>query len=471
MAKLDSSTYRAPKYSPTKRTQAGGEFLHAKRPPRPLSAGGSRWLLVAGFGGMALLMALAGIYAIAAIRQVQENDVSIYGGFLQRNIALERIRWSIVLSAVYARDYLVDPDPQNAADHLQNLLKTKAEIDVALQYLHGTVPEAERALQVSISEYWNGLLPVFDWTPLERRQYGYEFLARRLLPQRARLLSVAESVGVLNGQQLEAGRVQSERLFEAFTRRMFWILGATLCLAVFLGTWTSRNILSLEQDLGRRYQEIQAGQENLEALSRRLVDAQEEERRNISRELHDEVGQTLSALLVELGNVAAEVPADQQALAVRLQSARKLGESSVNAVRNMSLLLRPSMLDDFGLVPALHWQAREMSRRTGMNVTVEAEDLPDTLPDEHKTCIYRLVQEALNNAAKHSAATNVKIHVEEQPERLRVKIEDNGKGFDTSKTRGLGLIGMEERVRHLKGILRVDSIVGQGTNIAVELPL
>ncbi len=432
---------------------------------------GSRWLLLAGFGGMALLMALAGIYAIAAIRQVQENDVNIYGGFLQRNIALERIRWSIVLSAVYARDYLVDPDPQNAADHLQNLLKTKAEIDVALQYLHGAVPEAERALRISISEYWNGLLPVFDWTPLERRQYGYEFLARRLLPQRARLLSVADTVGALNGQQLEAGRVQSEQLFADFTRRMFWLLGATLGLALFLGLWTSRSILSLEQNLARRYQEIQVAQENLEALSKRLVDAQEEERRNISRELHDEVGQTLSALLVELGNVAAEVPAEQQVLAARLQSAKTLGESSVNAVRNMSLLLRPSMLDDFGLVPALHWQAREMSRRTGMNVTVDAEDLPDTLPDEHKTCIYRLVQEALNNAAKHSAATSVKIRVEEQPERLRVKIEDNGKGFDTSTTRGMGLVGMEERVRHLKGILRVDSIVGQGTNIAVELPL
>lgn len=432
---------------------------------------GSRWLLLAGFGGMALLMALAGIYAIAAIRQVQENDVTIYGGFLQRNIALERIRWSIVLSAVYARDYLVDPDPQNAADHLQNLLKTKAEIDVALQYLHGAVPEAERALRISISEYWDGLLPVFDWTPLQRRQYGYEFLARRLLPQRARLLSVADTVGALNGQQLEAGRVQSEQLFADFTRRMFWLLGATLGLALFLGLWTSRSILSLEQNLARRYQEIQVAQENLEALSKRLVDAQEEERRNISRELHDEVGQTLSALLVELGNVAAEVPAEQQALAARLQSAKTLGESSVNAVRNMSLLLRPSMLDDFGLVPALHWQAREMSRRTGMNVTVDAEDLPDTLPDEHKTCIYRLVQEALNNAAKHSAATSVKIRVEEQPERLRVKIEDNGKGFDTSTTRGMGLVGMEERVRHLKGILRVDSIVGQGTNIAVELPL
>ena len=104
---------------------------------------GSRWLLAAGFGGIALLMAFAGLYAIAAIGQVQENDANIYGSFLQRNVALERIRWSIVLSAVYVRDYLVDQDPTNAEDHLQNLLKTKGEIEVALQYLHGTVPEAE----------------------------------------------------------------------------------------------------------------------------------------------------------------------------------------------------------------------------------------------------------------------------------------------------------------------------------------
>ena len=432
---------------------------------------GSRWLLAAGFGGMAVLMAFAGLYAIAAIGQVQENDAEIYGSFLQRNVALERIRWSIVLSAVYARDYLVDQDPTNAEDHLQNLLKTKSEIEVALQYLHGTVPAAEAALRTSTTEYWNGLLPIFDWNALERRQFAFPFLSRKLLPERARLLSIADTVASLNRQQLEGGRLQSQQMFESFTRRMIYILAATLGLALFLGLWTSSNILDLEKDLGSRYSEIQTAQENLEALSKRLVDAQEQERRNISRELHDEVGQTLSALLVELGNVSAHVPPDQPALGERLQSARKLGEESVNAVRNMSLLLRPSMLDDFGLVPALHWQAREVSRRTGMNVTVEAEDLPDTLPDEHKTCIYRLVQEALNNATKHSGASTVKITVDERPQLLTVSIADNGKGFNTRTTRGMGLAGMEERVRHLKGTLTIQSAPREGTRIAVELPL
>ena len=418
-----------------------------------------------------MLMAFAGLYAIAAIGQVQENDANIYGSFLQRNVALERIRWSIVLSAVYVRDYLVDQDPANAEDHLQNLIKSKEEIEVALQYLHGTVPAAEAALRLSTSEYWDGLLPIFEWNSLERRQYAFGFLSRKLLPERARLLAIADTIAGLNRQQLEAGRVQSGQMFQSFTRRMIYILGATLGLALFLGLWTSRNILDLEQNLGRRYSEIQTAQENLEGLSKRLVDAQEQERRNISRELHDEVGQTLSALLVELGNVSAHVPPDHPELGERLQSARKLGEESVNAVRNMSLLLRPSMLDDFGLVPALHWQAREVSRRTGMNVTVKAEELPDTLPDEHKTCIYRLVQEALNNATKHSDASAVTITVDQWPQLLAVSITDNGKGFNMRTTRGMGLAGMEERVRHLKGTLSIQSAPGEGTRIAVELPV
>ena len=113
------------------------------------------------------------------------------------------------------------------------------------------------------------------------------------------------------------------------------------------------------------------------------MEAQEEERRAISRELHDEVGQSLSALLMELGNLGAVAPGDAE-LRSHVESIRKLAESSVNVVRNMALLLRPSMLDDLGLVPALQWQAREISKRTGMAVTVDAESVADDLPEDHE---------------------------------------------------------------------------------------
>jgi signal transduction histidine kinase len=232
-----------------------------------------------------------------------------------------------------------------------------------------------------------------------------------------------------------------------------------------------RRTLRLEQELERRYREGVETRQELQHLSARLVMAQEEERRTISRELHDEVGQSLSALLMEAGNAAAQVPPDSAEIRRHVDSIKKLAEASVNVIRNMTLLLRPSMLDDFGLVPALEWQAREVSKRTGLRVQVSADDGAGDLPDAHKTCIYRVVQEALHNCARHSQARSVKVVVEQEPEKIVLSVEDDGRGFDANRVRGLGLVGMAERVTHLGGVFAVRSQPGSGTKVAVELPL
>jgi signal transduction histidine kinase len=150
---------------------------------------------------------------------------------------------------------------------------------------------------------------------------------------------------------------------------------------------------------------------------------------------------------------------------------RRLAEKTVNEVRDLALLLRPSMLDDFGLVPALNWHAREMTKRTGMKVTLHADDAADDLPDEHKTCIYRLVQEAINNSARHANARKVEVDLRREADRVRFSIRDDGAGFDTQFVRGLGLLGMEERVRRLGGRLEIHSELGRGTVVQAELPV
>jgi signal transduction histidine kinase len=211
-------------------------------------------------------------------------------------------------------------------------------------------------------------------------------------------------------------------------------------------------------------------QKELEELSARLVSAQEEERRSISRELHDEVGQSLTALAMEAG-AAASLAAGTPALRQRLQSIQRLAETSMNTVRNLALLLRPSMLDDLGLVPALRWQAREVAKRTGLKVRVLAEDMADNLPDGQSTCIYRVVQEALNNSVRHAHARSVRIQVWGGAANVRLAIEDDGDGFDARQAHGLGLAGMAERVRNAGGQLQIDSTAGRGTTLSVILPL
>jgi signal transduction histidine kinase len=210
----------------------------------------------------------------------------------------------------------------------------------------------------------------------------------------------------------------------------------------------------------------------LKQLSARLLEAQEEERKLISRELHDEVGQALTGVLVEMANLSNLIRnKEESALSQKADEIKRLLEESIGAVRNMALLLRPSMLDDLGLIPALQWQAREASKRSGIWVKVAAEQVSDELTEDHKTCIYRIVQEALHNIVQHANARNVRVTVTQEPDRLLLSIQDDGGGFNPQQERGMGLIGMEERVSALGGRLIVESASGEGTLLRVALPL
>jgi signal transduction histidine kinase len=244
-------------------------------------------------------------------------------------------------------------------------------------------------------------------------------------------------------------------------------MGAAMLLAIGCFLY----ILKIERQNKRRYEQIVEARVELERLSARLVAAQEEERRSISRELHDEIGQTLSAVLVDAANLANRIPAEDAVARRYLESIRTHADASVNSIRNIALLLRPSMLDDLGLIPALEWQAREVSRRSGIKVKVTDENVPESLPDAVRTCVYRIVQEALHNIASHSGAKNANITVRHEQDSIVLSVEDDGAGFDPKRTRGLGLVGMEERVKQLGGRMDMQSSPGKGTRLRVTLPL
>jgi signal transduction histidine kinase len=246
---------------------------------------------------------------------------------------------------------------------------------------------------------------------------------------------------------------------------------AALALGMVLALFTMRKILSLESRAQSQYREVEQARTQLKELSARLVQAQEEERRSLSRELHDEVGQALSAVLVELRNLSVGLRLRSEEQSRRhVETIKGLVESTVRLVRSMALLLRPSMLDDLGLIPALKWQARECSKSTSMDVGVVAELDCDELPDDYKTCIYRLVQEALHNCARHAHASSVRIRVEQTQGRLHLSVQDDGQGFDVLHTKGLGLLGIQERVARLGGTCQIQSEPGRGATLSVDLP-
>jgi signal transduction histidine kinase len=291
-----------------------------------------------------------------------------------------------------------------------------------------------------------------------------------LIPRKTELLRFASTVAELNDTEWNTENAALAAQFEELQNRLGRTIALTLVAGMLLSLAAGYYILRLEQHGHGRYVALAKSRQELERLSRRLVDAQEAERRSISRELHDEVGQTLGALLVDLGHLSSLLPEEDKIAEEQIGRIKKAAETAVKSIRDMALLLRPPMLDDLGLVPALEWQARETSRRGEMEVEVHAEELTGHLPDEMKVGIYRLVQEALQNAATHAHARNATVVVKRRTNRVTVEIIDNGKGFEPERTRGMGILGMEERVRQLRGEFVIRSAPGKGTTVHAELP-
>ncbi len=300
------------------------------------------------------------------------------------------------------------------------------------------------------------------WTPQERDRLRFSFFYNELVPRRTAMLQIADRIALVNERGLTRSEEQSAAAAGNLRRYLMWTFAGTLGGGLILALVTIGFTLRLERELELRRSDLQE-------LSTLLLRAQENERRALARELHDEIGQSLSAILMETESAEC---ADRRAdLSGHLDSIKGLAEKTVNQVRDLALLLRPSMLDDLGLAPALNWHARETSKRTGLNVVVTADDTIDDLPDEHRTCIYRLVQEAVNNAIRHANARKVEVVVRKERQKVNVTVQDDGAGFDTRFLRGLGLLGMEERVRRLGGRLKITSEPGRGTLVHAALPL
>jgi signal transduction histidine kinase len=421
------------------------------------------------------ILAAEGFYSLKIAWQIQVSNTEMRRDFLSRDRRLEQIRSTLYESGNVVRDYVLVEPSENKAETLRTEFKTiRDNMETALKVYSQSLRPEERGpfqhLATEVETYWLTLEPLFDWDAKARRNRGNWFLRHEVLPRRTTVLAIAHEVSEMNEQALQEDERRVADLFAQFQRRLQIITALGLGLGLVLAALTVTYTLRLEKMADERYRESLRIRNELKNLSARLVSAQEGERRAISRELHDEVGQSLGALLMEVDHLAATLGPDG-IFRERLDRMRPLVENCVNVVRNISLLLRPSMLDDLGLVAALEWQAREVAKRSSLTVDIVEKNVSDTLPEEYKTCVYRVVQEALSNCSKHARAKRVRIIVRQELERLLLTIEDDGKGFDVHRVRGLGLIGMSERVTHLSGTFEAKSQEGRGTLLRIELPL
>jgi signal transduction histidine kinase len=228
--------------------------------------------------------------------------------------------------------------------------------------------------------------------------------------------------------------------------------------------------------LERRSDEQRAVAEDAERqlreLSQQLVATQEEERKHLSRELHDHVAQVLTGLRMELSRIErAKGPLDVKVIEAAAE-AKKLVDDMFRTVRNLTLGLRPSMLDDFGLQPALEWHIRDFIARYGVNVELRTDGDFSDLSEAGRMCVYRVVQEALTNGVRHAKASSIRVNVTGLGGRLTVSVSDDGVGLDPARRHsGLGLRGIEERVKELRGTMAIGRGASGGTTLTIQMPL
>jgi signal transduction histidine kinase len=434
-----------------------------------------RRVLLAAFGGLLTLSVLAGLDSLLSLRQLDQVGQQINQRFSAHNQALSTV---IISAHVYDEQmerYLLQDPRAVASPTTAEIVSRGTEVRAALgKYPIDCEPEEAlllKDMETQVLEQANSFATVSNWGEENRQKRARQFIDEQLVPRRVNILQISQQISFLNGRRLaDENRVLATR-FQDLKMRLTWMIALALVAGVLLSLVSGVYILRLEQQGRQRYQALARSRLELEGLSARLVEVQEAERLSISRELHDEVGQTLGALLVEVGQLSNLVPPEDRVTQGQIARIKSVAENAVKSIRDIALLLRPPMLDDLGLVPALEWQAREVSRRGELEVEVHSENVSEKLPDEIKVCLYRLVQEALNNAATHASANNAKVTVVQVEDKITIEIMDDGKGFDPERTRGMGILGMDERVKRLGGTFVVHSARGKGTTVKAELPI
>jgi len=427
--------------------------------------------------GLAALLVLIFLALRTASQKAEElyhNAIAVNAYHDTVDTKLRELRNGVHLSSIFLRDSLLDVSSEHTAEYQRQLAEYRRTSVDAIHQLRSLASQHEeriRSLEAQMEEYWGAFEPVFGWTPTEKILNSASFLRREVVPRREKVLALAYEIEGLNEANLAEERAESERRYQEFQGELRGVLWQTLALGLVVAGVAVVRLRLVERRSEEQREQAELAEQQMRELSQRLVAAQEEERKNLSRELHDHVAQVLTALRMEIGRIDRARPPSDGRLAAAVVECRRLVDTMFRTVRDLALGLRPSMLDDFGLQAAFEWLVRDFTGRFGIQVDLEVQGDLEGLPERHRTCVYRSVQEALTNCARHARATAVRIRISGTAAGLVVEVSDNGVGIDPAKRRtGLGLRGIDERVKELGGTLRITGATNQGTLLHIELP-
>lgn len=438
-----------------------------------------RAALVIGFSvtlGLWLYTGYAFDRRIATLRNEAELTSARY---LRAQELLSTVRAQVLLSAVTVRDALLDATPSTVESYHQQLIASNHVSRMALadyEPVLGSDAEKERieVLRGEIELFHNTSIEVISDVSGRTPATIRKLLNQRIAPRREAALAISEEITTLNRNAFVKQQNREAEIYQAAERNSRRQLGGALIIGLGIVLITSLYVWTLESRLRDQMKRDATISAELQQTSAKVLNAQEEERRTIARELHDEVGQALTAIRVEL-DVAQRRLAAAGGPPDTLHEAQTITDSALQTVRGLSQLLHPAALDDLGLPAVIEASLRGLSRRHNIQTRLHQVGLPERLPREVELAAYRIVQEALTNIARHARATECDVRLTQLSDRLLVEVEDNGIGFvdDTDRpivARGLGLVSVRERAARLGGTFNVLSAPGEGTRVIVSLP-
>src|ERR1035438_1545436 len=370
-----------------------------KEPTPPSSRLRCLFLCVSVF--LLALLLVSGVLVVRFLSEMRIQEVAGTRALAERTHALSGLLFSIQSDAEALQQFVAQTAADRDAEARRRLDQLTLEIDSGFDRYPSVRDSEEDALLNGMRRVFSQqrtlYITILAARPPQRRRQADSLLAERLVPVQKQILDWSGKLQVWNGERLQYADRARVTQFANLQGSLSRVLAIGFGSGLLLVLGSMAYIVRLDRQTRARYVELARSRHALRELSARLVDAQETERRAISRELHDEVGQSLGALLVDIGRLSTTLSGGHPEVKVQLDNLKSVAERTFQTVRNIALLLRPSMLDDLGLAAALEWQGREVSRRSEIEVSVESESVPENLPDESKIYIYRLVQEALNN--------------------------------------------------------------------------
>lgn len=423
------------------------------------------------------------VYAFHKVRWLEDFQVNVVQQNRKASLQLLRLQNDAYLLAVSLRDMTETQSKYPIHDWRAEFSRLHNDIDDAVRLESGYAVRAPAAddkraqLRAALNDFWRSTDKVFALAGRGREATARTLVETELERQRAVISEIVSRLLVFNDQAQTEAAEKINAVYGSVKQDILIVIAALFLLALGTGLYTFQANRKTFEKLRHLAEQLQTQSEQLRKLSWKLIDVQEETLRRVGRDLHDEFGQILTAIGVMLSRASRKALEKDPVLRQDLGELQTIVEQTLQKVRDQSQMFRPAILDDFGLAQTLQWFVQQFSRQAGIEVAFEGGVEASVIPSEDAIHLYRMVQEALSNVARHSKARNAWVSLRQQDGVLNLEIRDNGVGLQLNgemkpaATEGTGLLGMQERAEHLNAKFALDSAPGKGTVVRVRVPL